>query len=113
MRISKSTIAIVLLTLLLLISNGMWVLGVLDRAVGRTHRASQVATEHDSARLLADLVLASELPLDRAGLDQAIDAFPDREDLLVQQEGATLYVDDVGFVVEGDRVVGIHFRWEP
>lgn len=110
---SKSTIAIVLLTLLLVISNGLWVLDVLDRAVGRTHRASQVAIERDSARLLADLVLASNLPLDRARLDHAIDALPESEDLLVQQEGDALYVSDIGFVLEGDRVTRIHFMWEP
>ena len=113
MSISKSSMMILLLALLLVVSNGMWFVRTVDHAVGRTHRASQVTLERGTARLLADLVLASELPLDRPHLEGAVGALPDREDLIVKREGDTLEVDDIGFVFDGDRVTRIQFLWEP
>lgn len=113
MHVSKAKVAIAVLTLLLLVTNGMWFYTVLDDGVTRTHRADQVAHERDSARLLADIVLASGLPLDRPHLERATAALPEGGELIVEQEGPTLYIDELGFVLEGDRVTRIHFRWEP
>jgi len=107
----RATVFIAVLVILLIASNGFWLLLTIDNAITMTYREDQCGLEHRALdQLLAVLPVAARTNHDRAGIIAAARGTYDPE-MIFEKEGF-VWVDAIGLRFDqSNRLVDARPSW--